>query len=172
MEISQNISTDLIKLISEIKFVFFDFDGVFTNNTVYVFEDGRESVRCSRADGLGLARLSEVGVDCTILSTEKNQVVSHRAKKLKIKCIQDCENKKKKLLAYLENIGLKLQEVAFVGNDINDQECLKIVGFPVVVADAHPEVIDIGKYVTLKKGGDGAVREICDLIFHVKQEAN
>ena len=76
------------ELLVKVELVAFDFDGVFTDNSVYISQEGIESVRCSRSDGLGLDRLRQVNVQIVIISTEKNSVVSVRASKLKIRCIQ------------------------------------------------------------------------------------
>jgi 3-deoxy-D-manno-octulosonate 8-phosphate phosphatase (KDO 8-P phosphatase) len=154
------------KLISSIKLVVFDFDGVFTDNTVYVDENGIEMVRCSRSDGLGLQRLSSLGIQSLIVSTEKNAVVSRRANKLKIMCRQGVGDKSAELLQLCKNNNINLDSVMFVGNDINDIPALKIVGAPVGVADSHPEILPYIFYRTLKPGGLGAVREICDLIYN------
>ncbi len=147
-----------------IKLVVFDFDGVFTDNTVYVSQDGVETVRCWRGDGLGLAKLRAVGVDAVILSTETNAVVSARARKLGTRCVQGCDDKLTTLRALAAEHGVSLDEVAFVGNDINDLPCLEAVGVPVVVLDAHPDVVRPEWYRTRAAGGRGAVREVCDRI--------
>jgi YrbI family 3-deoxy-D-manno-octulosonate 8-phosphate phosphatase len=151
------------KIISKIRLVVFDFDGVFTDNLVYVFEDGREAVRCSRGDGMGLQKLKRLGIEAMIISTEQNPVVSARAKKLKIHCVQDCRDKRAELEKITQELDISLAEVAFVGNDINDEACLTCVGMPIVVQDAHPDVLPLARYRTCKPGGNGAVREICDL---------
>ena len=148
-----------------IRFVVFDFDGVFTDNRVVVNERGEEAVICYRGDGLGLARLKKIGVDAMILSTETNPVVGKRAEKLKLYCLQSCEDKLATLRAEAARRGLALDQVAFLGNDINDLDCLRSVGFPMVVNDAESEVIDSAKYVTRRRGGYGAVREVCDLLY-------
>ena len=145
-----------------------DFDGVFTDNTVYVFQDGREAVRCWRSDGLGLALLGGVGVEAVIISTEVNPVVSARARKLRLRCVQGCHDKLGALEAILRKRKLSPGQVAFVGNDINDAPCLKRVGLPIVVRDAHPDVIGLAAYRTRARGGFGAVREVCDLIVKVR----
>lgn len=154
---------------SRVTLVVFDFDGVFTDNAVYVSENGTESVRCSRSDGLGLARLKEAGVSTLILSTETNPVVSVRAAKLGVQCVQGVTNKRDKLVEISEHLGIALSEVMFVGNDINDISVLKTVGFPVVVADAWPEVLPYAQYITERLGGQGAVREICDAIVKARK---
>ncbi|MDX2499590.1 MAG: hypothetical protein QNL14_03675, partial [Deltaproteobacteria bacterium] len=81
-------------ILRRIRLVAFDFDGVFTDNMVYVFENGTEAVRCTRADGIGLQKLRQIGIDTIILSTEANPVVSARARKLKIDCVQNCQDKR------------------------------------------------------------------------------
>jgi len=154
---------------SVITFIIFDFDGVFTDNRVIVGEDGRESVICNRSDGIGLSKLREIGVDTLILSTEVNHVVKKRAEKLKIACINGCENKLEQLKIEIKKRNVSLDQVAFVGNDINDAECLRLVGLPIIVADSHKEILNLGKYKTELRGGHGAVREVCDLIYNAKK---
>ena len=104
------------------RLVAFDFDGVFTDNMVYVLQDGLEAVRCNRSDGIGLQKLKKLGVETVIISTESNPVVSARAQKLKIRCFQNCEDKRKTLESVARELGISLDEVAFVGNDINDRK--------------------------------------------------
>lgn len=160
---SKIVSASLVKRIRKAKLVVFDFDGVFTDNAVYVFEDGREAVRCSRGDGLGLRKLERLGLATLILSTESNSVVSVRSRKLGIAVQQGCADKLSELESLVAEKGLVLREVAYVGNDINDLDCLRAVGLPIVVRDAHPDVVRWGRYRTVRRGGEGAVREICDL---------
>ena len=150
--------------VRSIRLIAFDFDGVFTDNKVYVFQDGSEAVRCSRADGLGLEKLTRMGIQAIIISTETNPVVMARSKKLKIRCIQGCNDKRAALEGVAGKQGLALEQVAFVGNDINDLGCLQVVGLPIVVRDAHPDVIHTALYRTQALGGQGAVREVCDLV--------
>ena len=150
-------------LLAKIRLVALDFDGVFTDNMVYVLEDGTEAVRCYRSDGLGLQKLKKLGIETVIISTEANPVVSARARKLKIRCVQDCRDKRAALESIAKESGISLTEVAFVGNDINDLSCLKCVALPIVVQDAYQEVVSTALYQTQRPGGYGAVREICDL---------
>lgn len=145
--------------------VVFDFDGVMTDNTVLVGEDGREFVTCSRGDGLGIERLRAAGIPMLVLSKEANPVVDARCRKLQLPCQQGINNKRDALLRYLENLGLSVARVAYIGNDINDAECLNIVGLPVVVADAHPDVLQFARVKLRERGGRGAVREFCDLLI-------
>ena len=161
------IDDALAARIRAVKLLVFDFDGVFTNNMVYVFEDGREAVRCSRQDGLGLAKMRRRGLAMCILSTEANPVVAARAKKLQLRCIQGCEDKGAALDALLAETGCTDVQLAFVGNDINDLPCLTRAGVPIIVQDAHPDVYPYALYRTTALGGHGAVREVCDLFDKV-----
>ena len=162
--LSQEKEIDNIQeIIRRIRLVAFDFDGVFTDNMVYVFEDGSEAVRCFRSDGIGLQKLEPLGIKKVIISTEANPVVSARARKLKMECVQNCQDKRAVLKEIAGNMDISLDEVAFVGNDINDLPCLTCVALPIVVKDAHPDVIPIARYRTKNPGGCGAVREVCDL---------
>lgn len=146
----------------------FDFDGVFTDNTVYVNDKGEETVRCWRGDGLGLARLKNAEVKIWVISTEKNPVVKVRCQKLNIDCQTGLADKKVALVKLMEKLDIDQKEVMYVGNDINDVECLKIVGVPIVVSDATSDTKRIAKFITKLPGGFGAVREVCDWIVACK----
>ena len=166
-----NVDSELAREIALVRFVVFDFDGVFTDNHVYVSQDGTEMVRCWRGDGLGLRALERLGVGTAIISTETNPVVTARSKKLKIECTQGCEDKLVALDELRARHGLERHQLAFVGNDINDKTCLEAVGLPIVVGDAHESVLSLARYRTKAMGGRGAVREVCDLIAGVLAQA-
>lgn len=158
--------------IRSIRLVAFDFDGVFTDNKVYVFQDGSEAVCCYRGDGIGLAKLKQLGIALVIISTEINPIVGVRSKKLGIPCVQGCADKRAALTTIASDLGLLLHQVAFVGNDLNDLGCLEDVGLPIVVRDAHADVAGTALYQTQSGGGQGAVREICDLFERVISKAS
>lgn len=145
-----------------IKALVFDFDGVFTDNFVYVDQNGIETVRCWRSDGLGIEKIRKIGLKLLILSTERNPVVQKRADKLKIACLHGISDKAAALQKWAGEQALKLNQIAYVGNDINDAGVLKIVGFPIGVADSHEDILPLLKHRTKCTGGRGAVREICD----------
>ncbi|MEO3807584.1 N-acetylneuraminate synthase family protein [Sphaerisporangium sp. B11E5] len=142
-----------------------DFDGVHTDDHVYVDQDGHESVAVSRTDGLGIDLLKRAGVKVLVLSTERNPVVSARARKLGVPVLQGLSAKHTALRDWLSIEGLDPARVAYVGNDVNDLGCLDLVGWPVATPDAHPEVRAAARVVLTRRGGDGAVRELCDRVL-------
>jgi len=149
--------------------VVFDFDGVFTDNKVIVYEDEREAVRCDRRDGFGVERLREqLGVPMLILSRETHPVVRARARKLDLDILNGTRKKRAVLQRWLDEHALAPERVVFVGNDLNDRACLDAVGCGVAVADAYPAVRRAADLVLERQGGNGAVRELCDLILEVR----
>ncbi len=156
--------------LARIRFAVFDFDGVFTDNRVWTNERGEESVACWRGDAMGLRRLEEVGVDYLILSTETNEAVGARARKIRAACLQGVEDKVPVLREEAVRRGFSLDETAYVGNDVNDAGCLELVGLPVVPADAWPEVVPLAQLVLSRGGGRGCVREFCDAVWAAKRE--
>jgi N-acylneuraminate cytidylyltransferase len=155
----------LAKLPETVSALVMDFDGVFTDNRVLVMEDGREGVLASRGDGLGLDRLRDLELPMLVLSTEENAVVRARCRKLRLESLQGIRDKGEALQQWLNGNGLDPAETVYVGNDINDLDCLRIAGCGVVVRDAHPDALQVADIVLDSSGGYGAVREICDLIY-------
>jgi 3-deoxy-D-manno-octulosonate 8-phosphate phosphatase (KDO 8-P phosphatase) len=161
--------TELQALLARIKLAVFDFDGVFTDNRVWVNERGEELLAFTRSDGLGLRRLDDVGVKYLILSMEQNPIVGVRAQKLGADCLQGVEDKLSVLRERTERVGVSLEETAYVGNDINDADCLRAAGVPVVPADAWPEVKPLARWVLTRPGGAGCVREFCDGVWEAQR---
>ena len=152
-------------VLREIGLVVLDFDGVFTDNRVWVNERGEESVACWRGDGIGLRRLDKAGVPYVIVSTEPNAVVGRRAEKLRARCVHGVDDKLGVVRDEADAAGVPLDRVAYVGNDVNDAACLEAVGLPVVPADAWPEVVPLARWVLERPGGHGCVRELCDAVW-------
>ena len=146
--------------IKDIQLIAYDFDGVMTDNKVLVFEDGKEAVVCNRADGLAIQKIKELGIPQIILSTEKNQVVRFRARKLNIEVIQGIRDKKAALEIYCKNKKYNLKSVLYVGNDINDLEIMKLSGYSVAPQDAHHKIKQVSNIVIGVKGGNGVIREL------------
>jgi 3-deoxy-D-manno-octulosonate 8-phosphate phosphatase (KDO 8-P phosphatase) len=151
--------------------VVFDFDGVFTDNRVWVSETGAESVACWRGDGIGLRRLDAVDVPYVIVSTEPNEVVARRAEKLQARCLHGVDDKLAVVREEAARARTSLDSVAYLGNDVNDATCLEAVGLPVVPADAWPEVVPLARWVLERPGGRGCVRELCDAVWHARAAA-
>lgn len=143
----------------------FDFDGVFTDNRVYVMEDGRESVACNRGDGMGIEMLRRAGVPMAVLSTERNPVVDARCRKLQLECDHGLSDKRAALVELAKAKNVALEQVIYVGNDVNDLGCMEAAGFAIAVADAHPRARSQADFVLSAHGGLGAVRELCDLLL-------
>ena len=142
-----------------------DFDGVFTDNRALVFEDGSEAVFVSRADGMGISHLREANFPMVVISSERNPVVSARCEKLQVECLQAIDHKLPALKQWAAKNGLSLDEIAYVGNDINDVECMEAAGVGIAPSDAHPAATAVANLVLSATGGHGAIREISDAIL-------
>jgi 3-deoxy-D-manno-octulosonate 8-phosphate phosphatase (KDO 8-P phosphatase) len=151
--------------LADIDLLVTDFDGVLTDNRVMVSDDGHESVVCNRADGIGSDLLRAAGLPLLILSTETNPVVTLRGSKLGIEVVQACADKGTALRQLVADRGLDPARVMYVGNDVNDQGALALAGWPVVPADAHPDVLGDARLVTAAAGGEGVLRELAWLLL-------
>jgi N-acylneuraminate cytidylyltransferase len=156
MEPAQRIDVDA---------VITDFDGVHTDDSATLAQDGRESVRISRADGLGIERLRSAGIPLLIVSKETNPVVEARAAKLGVEVAYGIDDKRPVIREWLAMHGIDADRAAYLGNDVNDLGPMGLVGWPVAVADAHPAVLQAARLVLARSGGNGAVRELCDLVI-------
>ena len=148
----------------EPKLVVFDFDGVMTDDCVILDQNGIESVRCSRADGAGIRMMHEKKIPMIVLSSERNPVVIQRCKKLGLECIHGVLKKGDTLVNYLKENQIDPDDVVYMGNDLNDLPCFPIVGCAVVPSDAHARVRNEADLVLTHEGGNGAVRELCDIL--------
>lgn len=156
----------LDKLPETISAIIFDFDGVFTNNKVFVHEDGSESVQCSRGDGLRIGIFSSKypEVPLMVLSKERNPVVQARCTKLSLSCVQAMDDKLSFLQNWTKERNIGLDSIVYLGNDLNDIECISNVGCGVAVSDAYPEVLAVADFALNNSGGNGAVRELLEII--------
>ena len=151
----------------KIDLVVSDFDGVITDNRVWVNEDGMEYVAAYRSDSIGVQLLRTIGLEVMILSSEPNRVVEARAGKMGVEVIHGVgiHEKGRVMREILEQKKIKAENVIYIGNDLNDLPCFEVAGWSVAVADAYPEVIRAADFVLSKPGGHGALREVCDLIL-------
>ncbi len=150
---------------SKVALVVFDFDGVMTDDRVWVDQDGRESVAAHRGDGMGIALLRKASIPAVVLSTEPNPVVAARCKKLQLPVQQDTQDKAEALQKLLAERQVDPAQAVYLGNDINDLPCFPLVGCAVVVADAHPAAKAAADLALEHNGGHGAVRELVDMIL-------
>ncbi len=144
-----------------IKLIVYDFDGVMTDNKVLILPNGDEAVFVNRSDGLAVQKINHLNVIQIIISSEKNPIVIKRSEKLNIQVFNGIENKLDALIRFLsEHINIELDNVAFVGNDINDLEIMKNVGLKISPFDAVEEILKLSDFTTPSKGGDGVIRDI------------
>lgn len=149
-----------------VKMLVMDFDGVMTDDRVWVDQEGHEMVAANRSDGLGLERLRTLtDAQALVISRESNPVVAARCKKLKLTVLQNIQDKAQALQNLLIEMKISAGEVIYVGNDLNDLPCFPIVGYAVVPGDALEGIKRRADHVLQKAGGSGAVREICELII-------
>lgn len=154
----------MMLVIENIRLIVYDFDGVMTDNKVYVDQNGNEFVQVNRADGLGVSEIKKSGINQIIISTETNPVVKKRADKLQIPCINSVDDKAKELEVYCNKNAITLDTVIYVGNDINDKDVMERVGWPMCPSDAVDEIKRISKHIFTSRGGEGVVRELFYLI--------
>ena len=155
-----------------IKLLVLDFDGVVTDNRVWTDEHGNEMVASTRSDSMRLKMLQEAGVEAVILSSEPNPVVMARAKKIGLQAVHGVgiHAKGEALLQLLEERNVLAGETVYVGNDLNDLPCFEVAGWAVAVADAFTEVRRAADFTLSNPGGQGAIRELCELILKSLQE--
>lgn len=165
--------------VADIHTIAFDFDGVFTDNKVWFDQDGRESVRCDRADGLAFDMLRAFRVekklyaDFFILSKEINPVVLARAQKLKLDCYHGIGDKLSFMQAYLTkrfpSNPKPFSGVIYLGNDLNDLALMKQSGYSVAPGDAHPKIRQTADLVLEQRGGEGFVRAFVERLLDIDQ---
>jgi YrbI family 3-deoxy-D-manno-octulosonate 8-phosphate phosphatase len=151
----------------KLRTIIFDFDGVLTDNRVFCDSNGNEFVACSRADGLAFDVLKKLKYNLIILSTEKNPVVSARAKKLGIPVIQGVSNKKDELMRMEHDGSINLEHSMFVGNDLNDYRAMEVCGYRCCPFDSHPLIKEFSNVVLKTMGGHGVVREVAESVLRI-----
>jgi 3-deoxy-D-manno-octulosonate 8-phosphate phosphatase (KDO 8-P phosphatase) len=160
------MDADLSEKLKIIVLVVLDVDGVLTDGKIIIDDMGKESKHFHVRDGHGLKLLMRGGVDVALLTGRTSEVVNHRARELGITTVcQGAKDKAQVLAEMLAEKHISHKQVAFVGDDIVDVPAFRMVGFSAAVADAPGYVKAHADYITKKKGGDGAVREICEMIL-------
>lgn len=159
------------QLLSQVKLLICDIDGVFSDGRIYMGNNGEELKAFHTRDGFGVKAVINAGIDVAVITGRKSQIVNNRMTALGVPYI--FQGQDNKLIAYeqlLEQLGLEPTQVAYIGDDVIDLPVMNQVGLAVAVADAHPIVQQQADYVTQIKGGFGAVRELCDLLLLVRGE--
>ncbi len=152
--------------IPSLKLIAFDVDGVFTDGRFLMDEDGRELKMFHTQDGYGIRALLEAGFHVAIITGRRSGAVCARMRELDVEhVIQGCRDKLRALEKLCESLSVSLAETAYVGDDIPDQAAIEAAGFGIAVANAVEVVRSAADFVTRSRGGDGAVREISDLIL-------
>ncbi|MGF1644360.1 MAG: KdsC family phosphatase [Thiotrichales bacterium] len=159
----------LIERARDIELVIFDVDGVLTDGSLFVGDDGQEYKAFNSKDGHGIRMLHHAGVRSAILTGRSSEVVKHRARDLDIELVlQGHRDKRPAFAQLLEQTGLNRQQVAYVGDDVVDLPVMVQVGFAIAVNDAHPLVKRHAHWTTSARGGRGAAREVCEFLIDAR----
>ena len=160
---------DILEKAARIKLVIFDVDGVLTDGSLFIGDDGQEYKAFNSKDGHGMRMLQDGGVDIAIITGRVSNVVEHRVKDLGIKHVY--QGKRQKLPAFeelLKKVGLDPSEVAYVGDDVVDLPVMTKVGLAICVQDGHPYVKKHAHWITEHGGGRGAGRDVCEMILEAR----
>tara|TARA_B100000886_G_scaffold128979_1_gene87013 strand:+ start:839 stop:1354 length:516 start_codon:yes stop_codon:yes gene_type:complete len=156
-----------IRISPKLKYLFLDFDGVLTNNFVFTDSKGNEYIQSSKSDSIYVELYSKLGVKLIVISSEKNQNVKMRCKKMKLKCFNGISNKKTFLEKYINDNSIQINNCGYVGNDLNDFETLKMFPYRFCPSDSNPIIKRICNYRLKSKGGDYILREIFEYFFEL-----
>lgn len=150
--------------LNSIECIFYDFDGVMTDNRVLVDETGKEAVFVNRSDGYAVSKLKEIGITQAIISTEKNPVVVRRAEKIDIPVINGVGDKGKVIIDYAKENNIDLTKSIFIGNDLNDLPAFEVVGYKGCPKDAAQEILGVADWISSCNGGYGVIRDFYSFI--------
>lgn len=161
-----DINEDLVRKCKKIKLFVCDVDGVFSDGRIYLGNDGEELKAFHTKDGFGIKALGANGVDVAVITGRRSMIVEKRMQALNVKhIVQGEENKLPALKNIMDSLNLSPGQVAYIGDDMPDYDCMKYVGLAIAVYDAHPQILAISDYRTTIRGGFGAVREACDIMM-------
>lgn len=163
---TEKLSTDELKRrLKGTRLLSLDVDGVLTDGGLYYADDGSQMRRFNVKDGMGMQLARKAGVEVCLITASQTPAIHHRGEALGLKYVAvGVEDKLASLRGFCDELGVSMDAVAHIGDDVNDLPVLGAVGLPMTVADAVAPVVEVAAYVTGRPGGAGAVREICDLI--------
>ena len=166
----QNVDNDIIERAKRIRLLICDIDGVFSNGQIYMGNQGEELKTFNTKDGFGIKALMATGVEVAVITGRSSTIVNNRMKSLGVtRVYQGMEDKITGFNQLLQDLDLTESQVAYMGDDFPDAPVMLEVGLAVSVADAHPYIRQISHLITTLKGGEGAVRELTDLIITAQQ---
>ncbi|WP_286233576.1 3-deoxy-manno-octulosonate-8-phosphatase KdsC [Thalassotalea sediminis] len=161
-----DVPASVFEKAKKIKLFVCDIDGVFSDGRIYLGNDGEELKAFHTKDGYGIKALGASGVDVAVITGRQSNIVQTRMSALNVKhIVQGQENKLPTLKDMIASLSLVPEQVAYIGDDMPDFECMSYVGLSIAVKDAHPSILAIADYTTYTHGGFGAVREVCDLFM-------
>ena len=161
-----DISANVWQKLQQIKLFVCDIDGVFSDGRIYLGNNGEELKAFHTKDGYGVKALINSGVEVAVITGRQSNIVQTRMSALTVKhIVQGQEDKLPSLQAIAKTLNVSINEIAYIGDDMPDYDCLNYVGLGIAVKDAHPAIVQCADYTTKTLGGFGAVREICDLIM-------
>lgn len=164
---------ELYEKLKKVKLLAMDVDGTLTDAGMYFTENGEASKRFSTRDGMGVVLLRKAGIDSAIITSENSRIVEARAQKLAIEhVILGSHNKEFALKELCRKLKLDLEEIAYIGDDVNDAYAMRIVGISACPADSVDYIKNIANYLCKANGGYGAVREFAELILKAQNKAN
>jgi len=164
-----NVQQSVLDKAKYIKLFICDIDGVFSDGRIYLGNEGEELKAFHTKDGYGIKALGASGVDVAVITGRQSNIVKNRMSALDVKhIVQGQENKLPALKQILTQLNLTAEQVAYIGDDMPDYECMNYVSLSIAVNDAHPQILKTATYTTFTQGGFGAVREVCDLIMQVQ----
>ncbi len=160
---------DILEKAAHIKLLIFDVDGVLTDGSLFIDDQGQEYKAFHSQDGHGIKMLQKHGVRCAIITGRTSRLVEHRMRNLGIDLIyQGQHNKLEGFADLLGRVDLEPRQVAYVGDDVVDLPVMRKVGLAIAVQDAHPWVIKHAHWQTPRAGGRGAARDVCEMLLEAQ----
>ena len=167
----QDVEPSVLDIAKSIELLIFDIDGVFSDGLIYMGNNGEELKTFHTRDGYGIKSIMNAGIEVAIITGRKSKIVENRMKSLGINIIyQGQEDKLKAYNEICQNLAISPSATGYVGDDLIDWPVMEKVALKVCVADGHPLLIKKANYITVMKGGHGAVREVCDLVLESRGE--
>ena len=160
------LNDETIEIANQVKLLVLDVDGVLTDGGIYFDDSGKELKKFNSLDGYGIKMLLSSGIEVAVISSRSTSSVAYRMEGLGVKhCYQDQSDKNIKMQQILGTLSLNVDQVAFVGDDVIDLPVMKKIALPIAVANAHPFAKEHALLITENRGGNGAVREVCDFLL-------